>query len=106
LARVSFTLAARPVGHKATSVVDTVNAVGVQWANRLVSAGFSLLQVVTTMDGAICSTFQLRAARFSLLTRTFNPEVAGSSPARPMRKSLQVATFRVCCLASVRTGCT
>jgi len=44
-----------------------------------------LLQFVAVRIGRICSTFRLLAARCSLSTRTFNPEVAGSSPARPIR---------------------
>jgi hypothetical protein len=67
-----------------SAVVRSVNTVGVRCAYRLVSARCVLLQFVATMNGAICSTFQSLAVRCSLSSGTFNPEVAGSSPARPV----------------------
>jgi hypothetical protein len=86
------------------SVVRSVNTVGVRCAYRLVSAGCSSLQLVATMIRPICSLFQFVATGCSLLSGTFNPEVAGSNPARPMTNSLQIATSRVRCRARRRGG--
>jgi hypothetical protein len=66
-------------------VVNGPNILRVQCAYRLVSGGGSWLQFVATMNGAICSKFQLRAARRSSSSRTFNPKAAGSNPARPIQ---------------------
>src|SRR4051812_29440436 len=41
----------------------------------------------------VCSAFQFAAAFCSLLSGTFNPEVAGSSPARPTQNHLQIRCF-------------
>ena len=77
-----------PESHSGTRwsprVVPRANETRVRCAYRLVSAGRLLLQFVATMTSSICSTFQSRAARCSLSSRTFNPKVAGSIPARPI----------------------
>jgi hypothetical protein len=52
-------------------------------AYRLVSATCNLLQFAATTIRLICSALQFRTACFSSSSRTFNPKVAGSSPARP-----------------------
>jgi hypothetical protein len=54
-------------------------------AYRLVSGGRLLPQFVATTNWPICRIFRLGAIDFSLFGRTFNPKVAGSTPARPMR---------------------
>jgi hypothetical protein len=63
-------------------------------AYRLVSIRCFLFQFVATLIGRIYSSFQLRAARFSLSGRTFNPKDAGSIPARPIENSLHTDTVR------------
>jgi hypothetical protein len=55
-------------------------------AYRLVSATCSLLQFVAETIPARCSMYPFQAARFSPSSRTFNPKVAGSIPARPTHK--------------------
>jgi len=72
---------------QACRVVLPANALRVRCAYRFVSAGCVSLQFVSTTSVAICSVFQCRAVRFSSSTRTLNPQVAGSNPARPMRKA-------------------
>ena len=54
-------------------------------AYRLVSAGCDSVQLVATSNRRICSFFRLSAVRCSLFGRTFNPEVEGSNPSRPIR---------------------
>jgi hypothetical protein len=49
-----------------------------------------LLQFVATVIDGSCSAFQSGAVRFSLSSRTINPKVAGSIPARPTTKYLQI----------------
>jgi hypothetical protein len=49
-----------------------------------VSALCSSLQFVATTNRSICSTFQFCLVGCSSSNRTFNPEVAGSNPARPI----------------------
>src|SRR6266511_1523468 len=75
-----------------THVVHTANAVCVRCAYRLVSVRCVLLQFVAMPIGVSCSPFRFDAVRCSSSSRTFNPEVAGSNPARPIRKGLQIAT--------------
>ena len=58
---------------------------GVQRAYRLVSARCCSLQLVCNDDSSDLLTFQSLAVRFSLSSRTFNPKVAGSIPARRMK---------------------
>jgi hypothetical protein len=53
-------------------------------AYRFVSARCLLLQLAATTIPLICSALQFRTACFSSSSRTFNPKVAGSNPARPM----------------------
>jgi hypothetical protein len=55
-------------------------------AYRFVSIRCNTLQFVATSIGTSCSTFQFRSVRCSLLSRTFNPKVAGSIPARPISR--------------------
>jgi hypothetical protein len=43
------------------------------------------LQFAATITRAICRLFQLLALGRSFFGRTFNPKVAGSIPARPIR---------------------
>jgi hypothetical protein len=52
-------------------------------AYRLVSVTCIWLQLVANAIPTRCSTFPCVSVRCSLLSRTFNPKVAGSSPARP-----------------------
>src|SRR6266511_3638613 len=66
-----------------THVVHTANAVCVRCAYRLVSVRCVLLQFVAMPIGVSCSPFRFDAVRFSSSSRTFNPKVAGSIPARP-----------------------
>jgi hypothetical protein len=53
-------------------------------AYRFVSASFILLHFVATIVRGSCSTFRCLPACCSSLSRTFNPKVAGSIPARPI----------------------
>jgi hypothetical protein len=48
------------------------------------------LQFAATTTRAICRLFQLLALGRSFFGRTFNPKVAGSIPARPTTKYLQI----------------
>jgi hypothetical protein len=51
---------------------------------RLVSVNCALLQLAATIVCGSCSRFQPRALCCSSLSRTFDPKVAGSIPARPV----------------------
>jgi hypothetical protein len=57
---------------------------------RLVSAARNSLQLGAAAKPVRCSHFQLAAAGRSRSGRTFNPKVAGSIPARPIRNSLDI----------------
>jgi hypothetical protein len=83
------------------SVVHTANASRVRWAQARLHM-LHLASVRCNVDDGSCSTFQSCAVRFSLSSRTFNPKVAGSIPARPIRErpvkralvvSVQVPSF-------------
>jgi hypothetical protein len=63
-------------------------------AYRFVSARCLLLQFAATTIRVICSALQCRTACFSSSSRTFNPKVAGSNPARPMRFAGILSTDR------------
>jgi len=65
------------------TVASTSNSCEYEWEYGLVSTSCSSLQFVAAMNSGICSHFQFVAVRCGLFTRTFNPKVAGSIPARP-----------------------
>jgi hypothetical protein len=50
----------------------------------------ALSQFVAATNCLVCSLLRSCAAGFSLTSRTFNPKVAGSIPARPMKA---ISTF-------------
>jgi hypothetical protein len=65
--------------------------------HRLVSAGRNLTLLAATTLGPICSTFQAHAGRCSSTAWTFNPKVAGSNPARPMRFAGKLGKLKAGC---------
>src|SRR6266540_3321099 len=86
----------------ASLVVRADSSCAYTCAYRLISARCVLLQFVAAKLRPICSTFQLLAVRCSLCGRTFNPKVAGSIPARPIRKCLH--TGNLCARCGVRSA--
>ncbi len=66
-----------------------------EWEYGPVSATCISLYFVAALDWPTCRRFQLSAVRRSCSSRTFNPKVAGSSPARPIIEELQSPFWRL-----------
>src|SRR5204862_3940939 len=62
-------------------------------AYRLVSVTCILLQLLAESIRVRCGTFPTYAVGCGSSSRTFNPKVAGSIPARPLRNNLHKSTF-------------
>jgi hypothetical protein len=73
-------------------------------AYRFVSARCLLLQFAATTIRVICSALQVCTACFSSSSRTFNPKVAGSNPARPWRFAGKLRTTRPSAWTDARTS--